>query len=140
VLGCAFARRCFGNDGPWVSLQRAMETRFPIAAADATLQPLLARSKAAMPRIAEACLSAGVPGLNGRPMTDVLDPGRVSPAALAELERVAGPALWTSPHWRQTEGIRIVALAGLREAERPETAPMWIDRARTWLTAEARAA
>jgi len=140
VLGCAFARRCFGNDGPWVSLQRAMETRFPIAAADATLQPLLARSKDAMPRIAEACLSAGVPGLNGRPMTDVLDPGRVSPAALAELERVAGPALWTSPHWRQTEGIRIVALAGLREAERPETAPMWIDRARTWLTAEARAA
>jgi hypothetical protein len=140
VLGCAFARRCFGDDGPWVSLQRAMETRFPIAAAAATLQPLLVRSMAAMPRIAEACLSAGVPALDGRPMTDVLDPARVSPAALAELERTAGAALWTSPHWRQAEGIRIVALAGLREAERPETAPRWIDRARTWLTTEARAA
>jgi hypothetical protein len=140
VLGCAFARRCFGQDGPWVSLQRAMETRFPTTAADATLRPLLERSAAAMPRIAEACLSAGVPALNGRPMTDVLDPARVSPAALAELERTAGAALWTSPHWRQAEGIRIVALAGLREAERPETAPVWIDRARTWLTTEALAA
>jgi hypothetical protein len=140
VLGCALARRCFGEDGPWVSLQRSMETRFPITAADATLQPLLARSMDAMPRIAEACLAAGVPALNGRPMTDVLEPARVSPAALSELERTAGAALWTSPHWRQAEGIRIVALAGLREAECPETAPMWIDRARAWLTSAAPAA
>lgn len=136
VLGCAFARRCFGEAGPWDSLQRAMQARFPTTTADVTLQPLLTRSMAAMPRIAEACLSAGVPALHGRPMTDVLDPARVSPAALSELERTAGEALWTSPHWRQEEGIRIVALAGLREAERPETAAAWIDRARTWLTME----
>ena len=38
------------------------------------------------------------------------------------------------------DGIRIVALAGLREAERPDTAPAWIDRARTWFTTEARVA
>jgi hypothetical protein len=73
-------------------------------------------------------------------MTSELDPARVSPAALAELERAGGAALWTSSHWRQKEGIRIVALAGLREAERPETATQWIDRARVWLTAEAAAA
>jgi hypothetical protein len=73
-------------------------------------------------------------------MTSVLDPARVSPAALADLERTAGAALWTSPHWRRTEGIRVVALAGLREAERPDTAAEWIDRARTWLTSEPRAA
>ena len=73
-------------------------------------------------------------------MSSVLDPARVSPAALAELERLGGAALWTSPHWRQKEGIRLVALAGLREAERPETATKWIERAREWLTAEAVAA
>ena len=49
-------------------------------------------------------------------------------------------ALWSSAHWRRSEGIRIVALAGLREAEHPETAPAWIDRARAWLTTEARVA
>jgi hypothetical protein len=73
-------------------------------------------------------------------MTSVLDPQRVSPKALAEMETGAGAALWTSPHWRAKEGIRIVALAGLREAEHPETASLWIDRARTWLTTEAKAA
>jgi len=140
ALGCAFARHCFGDAGPWNALQRAMEAHHPTTAADPTLRPLLARSTAAMPRIAAACLSAPVPALGGKPMTHALDPARVSPAALAKLEHAAGPALWTSPHWRLTEGIRIVALAGLREAERPETAAIWIERARIWLTTEARAA
>lgn len=140
ALGCAFSKQCFGASGPWVQLQRAMEARHPMSKADESVRPLLARSLAAMPRIAAACLFAPVPALKNRPMTDVLDPQRVSPKALAEFERNAGAALWTSPHWRQTEGIRIVALAGLREAEHPETATHWIERARTWLTAEARAA
>ena len=73
-------------------------------------------------------------------MTAVVDPQRVSPRALAELERGAGAALWTSPHWRQTEGIRIVALAGLREAEHPDRAGQWVERAETWFTDAARAA
>jgi len=140
ALGCAFARRCYGEEGPWNGLQRAMQAHFPASSADATLQPLLVRSMAAMPRIAAACLDAGVPALGGKPMGDVLDPARVSPAALARLEHAAGEALWTSPHWRRAEGIRIVALAGLREAERPDTAPAWIERARNWLTTEALAA
>ncbi|WP_298093421.1 hypothetical protein, partial [uncultured Sphingomonas sp.] len=93
------------------------------------------RSRAAMPRIAAACLNAPVPALGGKPMTSIYDPARVSPAALTELERSAGSALWTSPHWRHREGIRIIALAGLREAENPDTAPQWIERARTWLAA-----
>jgi hypothetical protein len=94
----------------------------------------------AMSRIAEACLNAPVPALGGKPMGSVIDPARVSPDALLSLERQAGPALWTSPLLRRSEGIRIVALAGLREAERPETATSWIDRARCWLTGDAMAA
>ena len=140
ALGCEFSRICFSASGPWNALQRAMMAHFPVARADMTLQPLLERSLVAMPKLARACLMAPVPAHGGRPMTEVHDPARVSPAALAELERVAGAALWTSPHWRQTEGIRIVALAGLREAERPETASHWIDRARSWLTTQAKAA
>lgn len=139
ALGCAFSKQCFGPSGPWVQLQRAMEARHPSSGADESVQPLLVRSLAAMPRIAAACLSAPVPALQNRPMTDVLDPQRVSPKALAELETSAAAALWISPHWRLTEGIRIVALAGLREAEHPETASLWIDRARTWLTTEVKA-
>jgi hypothetical protein len=131
ALGCEFARICFG-DGPWNGLQRAMMVHFPAARAEASVRELLARSIAAMPAIARACLAAPVGALNGRPMTSVYDPRRVSPAALGELEQSAGAALWTSPHWRRVEGIRIVALTGLREAERPEQASHWIERARAW--------
>jgi hypothetical protein len=134
ALGCAFAAHCFGGDGPWRSLLRAMDAHFPPALADSSIRPLLARSRAAMPRIAAACLEAPVPALGGKPMTTVHDPARVSPAALAQLERGAGAALWTSPHFRRSDGIRIVALAGLREAEDPKTADHWIQRARAWLT------
>ena len=140
ALGCEFSRRCFGSAGPWNDLQRAMTARFPAGLADATVEPLLERSIQVMPRLADACLQAPVPALGGRPMTSELDPARVSPAALTELERAGGAALWTSPHWRRKEGIRIVALAGLREAERPETATQWIERARVWLTTDAAAA
>jgi hypothetical protein len=139
ALGCEFSRHCFGAQGPWNDLQAAMQANHPAARADDTLQPLLERSLAAMPRIAAACIEATVPAI-GKPMTAVLDPARVSPQALARLEREAGAALWNSTHWRRSEGIRIVALAGLREAEKPETAPAWIDRARQWLTTEVRAA
>ncbi len=140
ALGCEFSRQSFGQNGPWNALQNAMMTHFPVSRAEPLLQPLLRRSLAALPKIARACLEAPVPALGSRPMTVVHDPRRVSPVALTELERAAGPALWTSPHWRQAEGIRIVALAGLREAERPETASQWIGKAKNWLNREALAA
>lgn len=140
LLGCAFASECYGERGPWRSLAQAMLYRHPISSAEPTIQPLLARSQERIRTIARACLEAPVPALRGRPMTDVLSTDRVSPNALGELERTAGPALWTSAHWRRTEGIRTVALAGLREAEAPETAARWIERARTWMITDAKAA
>lgn len=135
-LGCALCRLAWGP-GPWDALEAAMVASFPADAADETVAPLLERSASRLPQLAAACLTAPVPKLGGRPMTSVLHPARVSPAALGELERAAGPAAWTSPHWRRTEGIRLVALAGLREAEDPGTGPLWIDRARTWMTGQA---
>lgn len=140
ALGCAFCTLCFGSNGPWSGLLQAMMVGHPLSRADPTVRPLIERSMAAMPRIAEACLTATVPALGNKTMGSVLDPARVSPSALTALERQAGASLWTSPLLRRTEGIRIVALAGLREAERPETATQWIDRARSWLTGEALAA
>ena len=136
ALGCEFSATCFGRTGPWENLMRAMQARYPAEKADDSVRALLIRSMKAMPIIAKACLEAPVPALGGKPMSSVHDPSHVSPSSLAELEKTAGPALWTSPHWRRSEGIRIVALAGLREAEKPSTAAEWINRARSWLTSE----
>jgi hypothetical protein len=93
-----------------------------------------------MTNLAETCLDLNVAGFGNRSIASLVDPQRVSPGALALLEQTTGPALWTSPHWKQVEGIRIVALAGLREAEQPDRAADWAGRARTWMTGQALAA
>ncbi|MFD3445170.1 hypothetical protein ACFDTO_11285 [Microbacteriaceae bacterium 4G12] len=139
LLGCAFCRLSFGA-GPWDDLETAMRTSFPTDRAEPTVRRLVERSARMLPAIADACLTSPVPALAGRPMTSVIDPARVAPSALAQLERSAGPGLWVSSHWRRTEGIRIVALAGLRESERPADATSWIERARTWMTSGTAAA
>lgn len=139
LLGTAMCRAAYGP-GPWDRLEEAVVAANPLSRADESTLPLLRRSHERMDRIARTCLGAPVPGFGGRPVTAVIDPRRVSPQALAELERSAGAALWTSPHWRQAEGIRIVALAGLREAEHPDRAGQWVERAEAWFTDTARAA
>jgi hypothetical protein len=118
-----------------------MIATYPPTRAEESTAPLLVRSRDRMAALAEVCLELRVPGFRGRSIAALVDPQQVSPAALAQLERAAGPALWTSPHWKQVEGIRIVALAGLREAEQPSRAAEWTARSRTWMTgATARAA
>ena len=48
-------------------------------------------------------------------------PERVSPRALAELER-ARHALFTSAHWLWAEPLRILGLTGLQLAQAPTNA------------------
>jgi hypothetical protein len=139
LLGCALCRQAYGP-GPWDGLEQALLTAYPATRAEQSTVPLLLRSQARMPQLARLCLDLRVPGFKDRPPSALLDPQRVSPAALAELERTAGPALWTSPHWKRAEGIRIVALAGLREAEQPDRTGDWAERSRAWITSGQRAA
>jgi hypothetical protein len=133
LLGCALCRRAYGP-GPWDQLEEAMVAIYSPTYAEPSTAPLLMRSRDRMAALAEVCLELPVPGFRGHSIAALVDPQQVSPAALAQLERAAGPALWTSPHWRQVEGIRIVALAGLREAEQPDRAAEWAARSRTWMT------
>jgi hypothetical protein len=139
LLGCAMCRHVFGV-GPWDGLEQAMLTANPATRAESSTIPLLLRSQAQMALLAETCLDLKVPGFGDRPIAALADPQRVSPSALAELERSVGAALWTSPHWKQSEGIRIVALTGLREAERPDRTATWTARAHDWITGLPRAA
>lgn len=132
-LGCALCRTAYGT-GPWDRLERAMMAEHRLERADATLRPLLERSGARLADLSAALLGAPVPALGARPMTAVIDPARVSPTALADFERTAGGAAWASPQLRMSDGIRLIALAGLREAETPDDAQHWIDRAHNWMS------
>lgn len=132
-LGCAFCRLVFGQ-GPWDDLEHAMLSAHPVGSAEPLTATLLTRSADRLPELAARCLTAPVPMLHGRPMTRILNPRRVSPEELTKLEQTAGAALWRSPHWQRTEGLRLIALAGLREAEQPARSTEWIDRARAWMS------
>lgn len=138
-LGCAMARHAFGA-GPWDAFERTIVTAHPVSGAEPSTAALLARSRPRLPQLAAVCLDTRVPGFRHQPITALVDPQGVSPRSLADLEAKAGRSLWTSPHWRRTEGIRVIALAGLREAERPDRATEWIDRARNWMVGSALAA
>lgn len=139
LLGCAMCRHVYGP-GPWDQLEEALTTLVPATRAEISTVPLLLRSRSRMPALAATCLELKVPGMHDRPVTALVDPMRVSPSALTELERTAGAALWTSPHWRVHEGIRIVALVGLRETDRETRTGRWVDRAQTWMSGSTRAA
>jgi hypothetical protein len=69
--------------------------------------------------IVRLTLDTPMRAFKGRPLRALVQPERVSPAALAELEGRIGPALFTSAHWLWTEPLRILALTGLRAADRP---------------------
>ena len=69
----------------------------------------------------------------GRTLTALIDPGRVKPEALADLELRAGGALHTSQHWIWTECLRLLALSGLRAAASPERAQEVLKRQEDWM-------
>jgi hypothetical protein len=52
---------------------------------------------------------------------------------LLRLESQVGPALYTSPHWLFTEGLRLLALTGYRAAVLPEQAAEVIAQQEAWM-------
>ena len=65
-------------------------------------------------------------------LSELIDPQQVSPLSLMQMERAAGAALYTSPFWA-LEGIRIVALTGLRIGIEPENAPAILRQQEAWM-------
>ena len=95
LLGVQMCVRFFGA-GPWDDLGRAWVRAYPLAAAPPDTRALAERSVPLLPRIAELCLLTPMRAFGGRPLVALVDPLRVRPDALAQLERDAGGALTTS--------------------------------------------
>lgn len=121
LLGAEMCVRFFGA-GPWDDLARAWTASHPIERAPAVVRDLLTASVARLPQIVDVCLRRPMRAFGGRPFAAIVDPGRVRPEALRQLEREAGPSLFTSSHWIWSESLRLLALSGLRAATEPEKA------------------
>jgi hypothetical protein len=127
LLGAEMCRQAFGQ-GPWDDLALAWMELHPIGYAPPDSAELILASMPLLPRAADIALRQRVPGFHGRSITDLVNPDRVRPTALLELERRLGPALYTSTHWIWTESLRLVALSGLRMATDPDRAEEQLKR------------
>jgi hypothetical protein len=132
LLAIAFCRFCYGK-GPWDEMQHAFLQQYDIRVMQA---PGLALTKACAEHaehMAKRCLSTAFQCFGGRTAVQLVDPQRVSPAALNELERTAGPALHTSPVWLHREPLRTLALNSLRIATEAEPTPHY-RRQEKWMS------
>jgi hypothetical protein len=131
LLGRAMCMRFFGA-GPWDDLAHAWVRMYPPGDAGEDGVDSIRRSTDLLPDIVEHLLFSPLRCLGGRTVREVIDPGRVKPEALEELQRIAGASLFVSPHWIARECLRLVALSGLRAAV-PGDVPDALRRQEQWM-------
>jgi hypothetical protein len=133
LLGTEMCTRFFGA-GPWDDLASAWTRSYPLENASRYgTEDLLRRSIPLLPRVVELCLRAPMRAFGGKPLISLVDPGRVKPEALAQLELQAGQALHTSQHWIWSECLRLLALSGLRAATKPERTTEIMKQQEGWM-------
>jgi len=114
-LGVAMCRVSFG-EGPWDALERSWCRQYPLQLGGEARE-LFEQSVTLLPLAASLVLKAPFRAFGNRPLVALVNPARVSPRALEELERAAGQAAFTSPYWIWNESIRLLALTGYRASE-----------------------
>jgi hypothetical protein len=129
LLAVEMCRRFFGR-GPWDELAVGWTEAYPVPPGDALP---LRESLDRLGRLVDAILLDGYRAFGGRALADLVDPGRVKPEALAELERSAGPALYRSSDWLWREGLRLLALSGLHVATAPQRAKETLALQAEWM-------
>ncbi len=132
LLGVSQCRAAYGH-GPWDELAESWRARYPLTGAAEPVRPLIEGSLPLLDMIAALTLETRLPAFAGKAVTEWVNPGRVSPRALWELEREAGPALFVSPFWAEREPVRIVALSGYRIATEPRNAAALLVRQEQWM-------
>jgi hypothetical protein len=132
LLGVAMCVRCFGA-GPWDDLGRAWVRAYPLESAPHDARALAERSLPVIPRIAELCLLTPMRAFAGKPIVALVDPLRVRPDALEQLERDAGGALTTSSYWIRREALRLLALTSYRSATQPERSAEIAKQHESWM-------
>jgi hypothetical protein len=132
LLGTEMCRQCFGR-GPWEDLERTWRQELDLARARPGVRELLQQSLPLLPKIAELALLKPMWAFRGDPLVALIDPRRVSPEALAQLEYQGGAALYTSHHWVWTEPIRLLALTGYRAATKNDRALEILQQQKDWM-------
>jgi hypothetical protein len=132
LLGVQMCRQNFGA-GAWDDLALAWVALHPLARAGEEAASLIQASLPVVSRAAELCLRQPVRGFRGRSICDLVNPDRVRPSHLDEMEHTLGAALYTSNHWIWTESLRLLALTGLRMVTSPDRAADIVRQQQAWM-------
>lgn len=133
MFNAELCRSWFGA-GPWDDIAEAWWQRHPLVRADGDVAALTRASLAAMPDVIDVCTRRPMAAFGGVPLSALLDPRQVSPAALRSLELQAGPSLLTSAYLRRREPLRILAHLSTRIVLEPAAAAEHQARLLAWVT------
>src|SRR5207248_4566881 len=97
MFNVELCRRWFGA-GPWDDLAAAWHRRHPVDRAAGEAGALARASLPVLGDVVDVCTRLPMAAFGGEPLSALLDPRRVSPAALESLARQAGPSLLTSAY------------------------------------------
>jgi hypothetical protein len=132
LLGVEMCRRFYGM-GPWDELAGAWRALHRLSDAPPLIAELIGALVPLLPRIVDTALLARMRCFAGRALADLVDPQRVAPAALRNLQRDAGAAAFSSSHWIWNECLRLTALSGLRYATEPEAGQQILQQQEDWM-------
>jgi hypothetical protein len=132
LLGVAMCRRFYGA-GPWDELAAVWHELYSLGDAPPVSGALVSAIMPMLPQIVDVALLTPMSSFRGRNLAGLVDPQRVSPASLREMETKAGGSAFTSSHWIWTECIRLTALTGLRYATEPEKGPQILKLQEDWM-------
>ena len=125
-------RRFYGM-GPWDELATTWEQLYPTRDAPPIAGAMVTAILPLLPRIVDTALLTPMSCFREKSLAELVDPQRVSPAALREMELRAGGSVFTSSHWIWTECVRLTALTGLRYATEPEKGPQVLKQQEEWM-------
>jgi hypothetical protein len=132
LLNVEMCRQFYGN-GPWDDLEWVWKQHYPIDSASSGTVSLLRNSLEILPKIVEITLQKSMKSFGGRSLSDLINPERVKPETLLEMESQLGAALFTSMHWIWTESLRLLALTGLNTATNLEKKDDLIRQQEDWM-------
>lgn len=113
LLNLEMCRQFFGA-GPWDAMEEAFKNDYDIQLVNFPSVELVKLCTNAVPDVVRLLLKTPYRAFGNRPLTQLINPEKVSPRELEKLEYLAGPALYTSHAWIWKESIRLLALNGYR--------------------------
>jgi hypothetical protein len=134
MFNVELCRSWFGA-GPWDDLASAWQRRHPPDRAGEQAARLTRASLAVLPDLVDVCTRQPMAAFGGVPLSALLDPRKVAPAALDSLAQQAGPSLLSSAYLRRREPLRILAHLSTRALLDPAAAAEHQARLLDWVTA-----